>query len=137
MEFIREIFMNKNAGVPNYRHLETVVDEQIAKMVPPNQPVVFTWLESDLTHDAINDYIKSPMRTPEHLQFINSFGWIKYPRVDYKYFQNKKHGPSMTLSQRIISTFMNLMTVCDKTNYDRYEKHDRRKTRELETSMPA
>lgn len=130
LEFAKEVFINKNGSVPNYRHLETVVNEQIAKMVPSNHPVVFTWLESDLSHEAIGDLLKSPLRNVKDMNPINSFGWIKYPRVDYKYFQNKKRGPSMTLSQRILSTFMNLMTVCDKGNYDK-EPHPN-----LDTSMP-
>lgn len=124
LEFAKEVFISKNSGLPNYRHLEIVVEEQIAKMVPENHPVVFTWLESDLSHEAINDLLKSPMRTAQNMNPINSFGYIKYPRVDYKYFQNKKQGPSVTLSQRIIATFMNLMTVCDKRNYKHHEHHE-------------
>lgn len=115
--------------MPNYRHLEIVVNEQIAKMVAPNQPVVFTWMESDLSHEEISDLIKNPMRPVKDSSSINSFEWIKYPRVDYEYFQHKKHdnvmttNTPMTLSQRIINTFMNLLTVCDKGNYDQEPEH--------------
>lgn len=119
LTFANEVFKRRWGCIPDYDRLDGIINRAILEMVPPPQPVLFTWLESDMSlrDAAISDLMRSPIRRAKDIPSRSFGGFIIYPPVNFNYFHDRKAGLSETLSAKILSSFLNIISACDKSNY--------------------
>lgn len=120
LTFADEVFKKRwGSNSPDYDLLDHVINRAILEMDPPPQPVLFTWLESDMSsrNAAISDLLKSPIQKAKDIPSRSIGNFIIYPPVNFNYFHDRRTGLSRTLSGRILSSFLNVMSACDTSNF--------------------